>query len=121
VNLADDLCLALKAESILIERIPGKSTVGIEVPNARRETIHLRETLEAGEFTGHKSKLVLCLGKDITGKIRVADLAQMPHLLIAGSTGTGKSVAINSFIVSILYKATPDEVKVILIDPSAWS
>jgi DNA segregation ATPase FtsK/SpoIIIE, S-DNA-T family len=117
VNLADDLCLALKAESILIERIPGKSTVGIEVPNAHRETIHLRETLEAGDFTGHKSKLVLSLGKDITGKIRVADLAQMPHLLIAGSTGTGKSVSINSFIVSMLYKATPDEVKVILIDP----
>ncbi len=117
VNLADDLCLALKAESILIERIPGKSTVGIEVPNARRETIHLRETIEAIDFVGHKSKIVLSLGKDITGKIRVADLAQMPHLLIAGSTGTGKSVAINSFIVSILYKATPDEVKVILIDP----
>jgi len=117
VNLADDLCLALKAESILIERIPGKSTVGIEVPNPHRETIHLRETIEAGEFTGHKSKLVLCLGKDITGKIRVADLAQMPHLLIAGSTGTGKSVSINSFIVSILYKATPDEVKIIMIDP----
>ena len=117
VNLADDLCLALKAESILIERIPGKSTVGIEVPNAHRETIHLRETLESSEFNGHKSKLVLALGKDITGRIRVADLAQMPHLLIAGSTGTGKSVAINSFIVSILYKATPDEVKVILIDP----
>jgi S-DNA-T family DNA segregation ATPase FtsK/SpoIIIE len=117
VNLADDLCLALKAESILIERIPGKSTVGIEVPNPHRETIHLRETIESGEFTGHKSKLILSLGKDITGRIRVADLAQMPHLLIAGSTGTGKSVAINSFIVSILYKATPDEVKVILIDP----
>ena len=117
VNLADDLCLALKAESILIERIPGKSTVGIEVPNAHRETIHLRETLESSEFGGHKSRLVLCLGKDITGRIRVADLAQMPHLLIAGSTGTGKSVAINSFIVSILYKSRPDEVKVILIDP----
>jgi DNA segregation ATPase FtsK/SpoIIIE, S-DNA-T family len=117
VNLADDLCLALKAESILIERIPGKSTVGIEVPNPHRETIHLRETIESGEFTGHKSKLVLSLGKDITGKIRVADLAQMPHLLIAGSTGTGKSVSINSFIVSILYKSTPDEVKLILIDP----
>jgi DNA segregation ATPase FtsK/SpoIIIE, S-DNA-T family len=117
VNLADDLCLALKAESILIERIPGKSTVGIEVPNAHRETIHLRETLESSEFNGPKSRLVLSLGKDITGKIRVADLAQMPHLLIAGSTGTGKSVAINSFIVSILYKSTPDEVKVILIDP----
>jgi S-DNA-T family DNA segregation ATPase FtsK/SpoIIIE len=117
VNLADDLCLALKAESILIERIPGKSTIGIEVPNTHRETIHLRETLESSEFTGPKSKLVLSLGKDITGKIRVADLAQMPHLLIAGSTGTGKSVAINSFIISVLYKATPDEVKLILIDP----
>ncbi len=117
VNLADDLCLALKAESSFLERIPGKSTIGIEVPNTHRETIHLRETLESGEFTGHKSKLVLCLGKDITGKIKVADLAQMPHLLIAGSTGTGKSVAINSFIISILYKATPDEVKLILIDP----
>ncbi|HVA00015.1 MAG TPA: DNA translocase FtsK [Terriglobia bacterium] len=117
VNLADDLCLALKAESILIERIPGKSTVGIEVPNPHRETIHLRETLESTEFVGSKSKLVLCLGKDITGKIRIADLAQMPHLLIAGSTGTGKSVSINSFIVSVLYKARPDEVKLILIDP----
>jgi len=117
VNLADDLCLALKAESILIERIPGKSTVGIEVPNPHRETIHLREPIEASEFSGSKSKLVLCLGKDITGKIRVADLTQMPHLLIAGSTGTGKSVSINSFIVSVLYKATPDEVKLILIDP----
>ncbi len=117
VNLADDLCLALKAESILIERIPGKSTVGIEVPNPHRETIHLREPLESSEFNGPKSKLVLCLGKDITGKIRVADLTQMPHLLIAGSTGTGKSVSINSFIVSILYKSKPDEVKLILIDP----
>ncbi len=117
VNLADDLCLALKAESILIERIPGKSTVGIEVPNPHRETIHLRETLEASDFTGPKSKLVLSLGKDITGKISVADLTHMPHLLIAGSTGTGKSVSINSFIVSILYKASPDQVKLILIDP----
>ena len=117
VNLADDLCLALKAESILIERIPGKSTVGIEVPNPHRETIYLREAIESNEFTGSKSKLVLGLGKDITGKISVAHLTQMPHLLIAGSTGTGKSVSINSFIVSVLYKATPDEVKLILIDP----
>ena len=117
VNLADDLCLALKAESILIERIPGKSTVGIEVPNPHRETIHLRETIEAAEFNNPKSKLVLCLGKNVKGEIRVADLAQMPHLLIAGSTGTGKSVSINSFIVSILYKATPDQVKIIMIDP----
>jgi DNA segregation ATPase FtsK/SpoIIIE, S-DNA-T family len=117
VNLADDLCLALKAESILIERIPGKSTVGIEVPNPHRETIHLREPLESGEFVGSPSKLALCLGKDVTGKIKIADLTQMPHLLIAGSTGTGKSVSINSFIVSMLYKATPDEVRLILIDP----
>ncbi|HET7101903.1 MAG TPA: DNA translocase FtsK [Terriglobia bacterium] len=117
VNLADDLCLALKAESILIERIPGKSTIGIEVPNAHRETIHLRETLESSEFSGHKSKMVLCVGKTVKGEIQVTDLTQMPHLLIAGSTGSGKSVAVNAFIVSILYKATPDEVKVILIDP----
>lgn len=117
VNLADDLCLALKAESILIERIPGKSTIGIEVPNAHRETIQLRETLESSEFNNHKSRLVLCVGKTVKGDIQVADLTQMPHLLIAGSTGSGKSVAVNAFIVSILYKATPDQVKVIMIDP----
>ena len=116
-NLVDDLCLALKAESILIERIPGKSTVGIEVPNLHRETIHLRELVESSEFAASASKLSLCLGKDITGKIKVGDLTQMPHLMIAGSTGSGKSVAINSMIVSILYKSTPDEVKFIMIDP----
>ncbi len=117
VNLADDLCLALKAESILIERIPGKSTVGIEVPNPHRETIHLRQPLESREFENPSSRLMVGLGKDITGKIKVANLAQMPHLLIAGSTGSGKSVSINSLIVSLLYKATPDQVKLILIDP----
>jgi S-DNA-T family DNA segregation ATPase FtsK/SpoIIIE len=116
-NLADDLCLAMKAESILIERIPGKSTIGIEVPNARREIIHLRELIESSEFAASPSKLTLCLGKDITGKMKVADLTQMPHLLIAGSTGSGKSVSINSLIVSMLYKSTPDEVRLILIDP----
>jgi S-DNA-T family DNA segregation ATPase FtsK/SpoIIIE len=116
-NLADDLCLAMKAESILIDRIPGKSTVGIEVPNLHRETIHLRELIESSEFAASASKLTLCLGKDITGKMKVADLTQMPHLLIAGSTGSGKSVAINSMIISILYKSTPEEVKLILIDP----
>ena len=116
-NLVDDLCLAMKAESILIERIPGKSTVGIEVPNLHREIIHLREAIESSEFGSAGAKLTLCLGKDIRGKMKVADLVQMPHLLIAGSTGSGKSVAINSMIVSILYKATPDEVKLILIDP----
>jgi DNA segregation ATPase FtsK/SpoIIIE, S-DNA-T family len=116
-NLVDDLCLAMKAESILIERIPGKSTVGIEVPNLHREIIYLREILESGEFAAPLSRITLCLGKDITGKVKVGDLAQMPHLLIAGSTGSGKSVAINSFIMSILFRSTPDEVRMILIDP----
>jgi len=116
-SLVDDLCLAMKAESILIDRIPGKSTVGIEVPNLHREIIQLRELAESSEFAGSSSKLTLCLGKDITGKIRMGDLAQMPHLLIAGSTGAGKSVAINSMIVSMLYKSNPAEVKLILIDP----
>ncbi len=91
-GLADDLCLALQAESILIERIPGKSTVGIEVPNPRRETIALRDVIESPEFSHSPSKLTLPLGKDLIGRIRAADLTQMPHLLIAGSTGTGKSV-----------------------------
>ena len=116
-NLVDDLCLAMKAESILIDRIPGKSTVGIEVPNLHREIIHLRELVESSEFAAMSSKLSLGLGKDITGKIRTGDLTQMPHLLIAGSTGAGKSVGINSMVVSILFKSTPDEVKLILIDP----
>jgi S-DNA-T family DNA segregation ATPase FtsK/SpoIIIE len=116
-GLADDLCLALKAESILIERIPGKSTVGIEVPNAHRQTIALREQIESGEFVNSPSKLTLALGKDLIGRNRVSDLAQMPHLLIAGSTGTGKSVFLNSLILSMLYKATPDELKMVMVDP----
>ncbi len=116
-GLSDDLCLALRAESILIERMAGKSTVGIQVPNHQRETIWLREVVEAREFLASKSKLTLALGKDINGRIVTADLNSMPHLLIAGSTGSGKSVAINAFIMSVLYKATPDEVKLILVDP----
>jgi len=116
-GLADDLCLALKAESILIERIPGKSTVGIEVPNQKRQTIALREVIESPEYVNTTSKLALALGKDLIGRIRVSDLAQMPHLLIAGSTGTGKSVFLNSLIVSMLYKATPDELKLVMVDP----
>ena len=116
-NLTDDLCLALKAESILIERMPGKSTVGIQVPNHKREIIYLRENIESLEFIGSKSKLTLALGKDINGRIVTAELAGMPHLLIAGSTGTGKSVAINAMIMSILYKATPDQVRLVLVDP----
>jgi DNA segregation ATPase FtsK/SpoIIIE, S-DNA-T family len=116
-GLGDDLCLALRAESILIERIPGKSTVGIEVPNARRETIALRDVIESPEFSHPSSKLTLPLGKDLIGRIRAADLTQMPHLLIAGSTGTGKSVFINSLLMGMLYKATPDEMKLVLVDP----
>lgn len=116
-SLCDDLCLAMRAESILIERMAGKSTVGIQVPNHKRETIWLREIVEAQEFTDTKSKLTMALGKDINGRIITADLAAMPHLLIAGSTGSGKSVAINAMIMSILYKATPDHVRLILVDP----
>ena len=116
-NLSDDLCLALKAESILIERMAGKSTVGIQVPNRQREIIWLRENIESQEFMGSKSKLTMAMGKDINGRIVTADLAGMPHLLIAGSTGAGKSVAINAMIMSILYKATPDQVRLILVDP----
>ena len=116
-NLTDDLCLALKAESILIERMAGKSTVGIQVPNREREIIWLRENIESAEFLGSRSKLTLALGKDINGRIVTADLNGMPHLLIAGSTGTGKSVAINAMIMSVLYKATPDQVRLVLVDP----
>jgi len=116
-SLSDDLCLALKAESILIERMSGKSTVGIQVPNYERETIWLREVVESQEFLATKSKLTLAMGKDINGRIITADLASMPHLLIAGSTGAGKSVAINAMIMSILYKATPEQVRLILVDP----
>jgi DNA segregation ATPase FtsK/SpoIIIE, S-DNA-T family len=116
-GLGDDLCLALRAESILIERIPGKSTVGIEVPNARRETIALRDVIESPEFSHSSSKLTLPMGKDLIGRIRATDLTQMPHLLIAGATGTGKSVFINSLLMGMLYKATPDELKLVLVDP----
>ena len=116
-SLTEDLCLGLQAESILIERIPGKPTVGIEVPNNRREVISLRQILESEEFDASPSHLTLCLGKDISGRIKVASLESMPHLLIAGSTGAGKSVMLNSMIMSILYKATPDEVRLIMVDP----
>jgi S-DNA-T family DNA segregation ATPase FtsK/SpoIIIE len=117
ISLNEDLCLGLQAESILIERIPGKPTVGIEVPNTRREVIALRQMLESDEFAQSHSRLTIPLGKDINGRIRVAALDTMPHLLIAGSTGSGKSVMINSMIMSILYKSTPDEVRMIMVDP----
>ncbi len=117
VSLVDDLCLALKAESIRIDRMPGKPHVGIEVPNPRRETIYLREVIESRPYRESASKLTIALGKTIDGLNYVADLAKMPHLLIAGTTGSGKSVGVNALIVSILYRARPDEVKFILIDP----
>jgi len=117
ITLTEDLCLGLQAESILIERIPGKPTVGIEVPNARREIICLRQVLESEEFRRSTSQLTIPLGKDIRGRIRVAPLESMPHLLIAGSTGSGKSVMLNAFLMSVLFKAGPDQVRMILVDP----
>jgi S-DNA-T family DNA segregation ATPase FtsK/SpoIIIE len=116
-GLADDLCLAMQAESVLIDRIPGKSTVGIQIPNPNREAISLRELLESDAYLRSTSKLTLALGKTIHGEPYVTDLATMPHLLIAGSTGTGKSVGLNSMLTSILYRATPDDVRMIMIDP----
>ena len=115
--LSEDLCLALAAESIYIERLPGKSTVGIEVPNPHRETIYLREIVESSLFRQSRVPLTMAMGKDANGEIVISDLAGMPHLLIAGSTGSGKSVALNSMIVSMLYKSTPDQLRFILVDP----
>ena len=116
-GLADDLCLAMRAESILIERMAGKSTVGIQVPNHERETIHLRDVLESETFGKSKARLTIAMGKDINGRIVTADLASMPHVLIAGSTGSGKSVAINAMIMSLLFRTTPAQVRLILVDP----
>jgi S-DNA-T family DNA segregation ATPase FtsK/SpoIIIE len=116
-GLADDLCLAMRAESILIERMAGKSTVGIQVPNHEKETIHLRDVIESETFARARSRLTLSMGKDINGRIVTADLASMPHVLIAGSTGSGKSVAINAMIMSLLYRTTPQQVRLILVDP----
>jgi DNA segregation ATPase FtsK/SpoIIIE, S-DNA-T family len=116
-SLADDLCLAMQAESVLIDRIPGKSTVGIQIPNPNREQISLRELLESDAYRRSPSKLTLALGKTIHGEPFVSDLATMPHLLIAGSTGTGKSVSVNAMLSSILFRASPDEVRFIMVDP----
>lgn len=117
-NLADDIALNLAAETIRIEApIPGKQAVGIEVPNAEKEVVHLREVLESDEFQNNKSKLSVALGKDVGGKAVVADIAKMPHALIAGSTGSGKSVCINTIITSIIYNSKPSEVKLLMIDP----
>lgn len=116
-NLADDLALSLAAFSVRIEPIPGKAAIGIEVPNRELEGVQLREVLETEAFDSAKSKLTVGLGMDISGQAIMADLAKMPHLLVAGATGSGKSVCINTIITSILFKAKPDEVKFILIDP----
>jgi S-DNA-T family DNA segregation ATPase FtsK/SpoIIIE len=116
-GLADDLCLAMQAESVIIDRIPGKSTVGIQIPNPNREMISLRELLESDTYKRSSSKLTLAMGKTIHGEPFLTDLATMPHLLIAGSTGAGKSVSVNAMITSILMRATPDEVRFIMVDP----
>ena len=118
VNLADDIKLNLAAEDIRIEApIPGKAAIGIEVPNKEKQMVAFRDLLESDEFTKAKSKTIFAAGKDIAGKTVVADIEKMPHLLIAGQTGSGKSVCINTIIISILYKARPSEVKLIMIDP----
>lgn len=118
VSLSDDIALNLRARSIRIEApIPGKAAVGIEVENETRETVTIREMIDSREFKREASKLVFAVGKDISGRPVVADLAKMPHLLIAGATGSGKSVCINTIIASILYRATPDEVRLIMVDP----
>ena len=117
-NLADDIALNLAAETIRIEApIPGKQAVGIEVPNKEKESVHLREVLESEEFENNKSKLTVALGKDVAGNIQLADIAKMPHVLIAGSTGSGKSVCINTIITSIIYNSKPSEVKMVMVDP----
>jgi len=118
VNLSDDLALALRALSIrIVAPIPGKSVIGIEIPNTEREIVRLKELVESAEFQSSPSRLSICLGKDIVGRTVVASLEKMPHLLIAGATGTGKSVFLNALICSFLYKASPQEVKLIMVDP----
>ena len=118
INLTDDLTMALSAISIrIVAPIPGKAVVGVEIPNTQRETVYFKEILSSEEYAKSRSLLTLALGKDISGQPVVADLARMPHLLVAGATGTGKSVSVNSMICSILYKATPEEVRLIMVDP----
>lgn len=117
-NLAEDIALNLAAQSIRIEApIPGKQAVGIEIPNKENEVVHLRDILESSKFGNNKSKLAIALGKDVAGEATIADIAKMPHVLIAGSTGSGKSVCVNTLITSIIYKAKPSEVKLVMVDP----
>ena len=117
-NLADDIALNLAASGVRIEApIPGKAAVGIEVPNKVVNVVKMRELVESNSFRLAKSKLTVTLGRDIAGQVTLTDLAKMPHLLIAGSTGSGKSVCINSLIISLLYKSTPSEVRFLMVDP----
>jgi len=117
-NLSDDIALAMKAPSVrIVAPIPGKSRVGVEVPNSKSVTVYLREILESANFQNAESKLTLAIGKDISGQPIVTDLADMPHLLIAGTTGSGKTVCVNSIITSLLFNASPDEVKFLMVDP----
>ena len=121
-SLADDLALAMSAMSVrIVAPIPGKAVVGIEIPNLEREDVNFKELLLSASFQRGQSVLPLALGKEIDGVPMVADLAKMPHLLIAGSTGSGKSVGINCLICSILFKLTPEHVKFIMVDPNVWS
>ena len=117
VGLSDDLALNLAVSQVRVAPVPGKVAVGIEVPNEENSMVKVREILESDEFKKAKSKLTIALGKSISGKPVVANLSEMPHLLIAGATGSGKSVCVNTIITSILYNATPDEVKLLMIDP----
>lgn len=115
--LADDIKLNLAATDIRIEPIPGKSTIGIEIPNKKRESVYIRDLIESSELMNNKSKIAFSAGMDIAGNVIVADIAKMPHMLVAGTTGSGKSVFTNSIIMSILFRATPDEVRLIIVDP----
>ena len=117
VGLADDIALNLAVSTVLVAPVPGKAAVGVEIPNNKVTPVSIREMLESDAFKNAKSKLTVGLGKDIGGNVVIGDIAKMPHVLIAGQTGSGKSVCVNSIIMSILYKSSPEEVKHIMIDP----
>ncbi|KIU26074.1 cell division protein FtsK, partial [Methylobacterium radiotolerans] len=117
IALADDIARSMSAVSARVAVVPGRNAIGIELPNAKRETVYLRELLASTDFAESKHKLALCLGKNIGGEPIIADLARMPHLLVAGTTGSGKSVAINTMILSLLYRLKPEECRLIMVDP----
>lgn len=121
-TLADDLALALMAPSIrILAPVPGKSVIGIEIPNAKRDPVYLKDVLDNDAFQHSAHRLPIAMGVDFVGTPVIADLAKMPHLLIAGTTGSGKSVALNAMICSILFKAQPDDIKFLMVDPNGWS